>query len=140
MMRIFLKGLLAVVLGFLVGSVVNMALISLSGHVIPPPAGVDVTTIEGLKAGMALFSPRHFLFPFLAHALGTLAGAFVATKIAGGGRWVPAAVVGALFFAGGVAATVMLPAPLWFSVLDLLGAYAPFAWLGYRLARGKTRA
>lgn len=134
-MRKFLKGLLAVVLGFLAGGVVNMALISLGGHVIAPPAGVDVTTTEGLKAGMALFSPRHFLFPFLAHALGTLAAAFVATKIAGGGRWGPAAVVGALFLAGGVAATVMLPAPLWFSIVDLLGAYVPFAWLGYRLAR-----
>jgi hypothetical protein len=139
-MRMYMKGLLAVLVGFVIGSLLNMALIMLSGHVIPPPPGVDVTTTEGLKAGMGLFSPRHFLFPFLAHALGTLAGAFVATKIVGGGRWVPAAVVGALFFAGGVAATFMLPAPVWFSALDLLAAYAPFAWLGYQLAWMKPRS
>jgi hypothetical protein len=30
---------------------------------------------------MHLFEPRHFIFPFLAHSLGTFAGAFVATLL-----------------------------------------------------------
>ena len=62
---------LAVVAGLLIGSVVNMSLIMISASVIPPPAGVDVTTTEGLKASIHLFEPRHFVFPFLAHGLGT---------------------------------------------------------------------
>ena len=33
--------ILAVIAGLVVGSLVNMALVMLSGHVIPPPAGVD---------------------------------------------------------------------------------------------------
>ena len=66
--------ILAVIAGLLVGSIANMALVMLSGHVIPPPAGVDTTTAEGLKAAMPLFEPKHFLFPFLAHAIGTLVG------------------------------------------------------------------
>jgi hypothetical protein len=28
----------------------------------------------------------------------------------------------------------MLPAPMWFNVVDLVGAYLPMAWLGGRLA------
>ena len=51
-----------------------MGLIMLSGKVIPPPAGSDVATMEGLKASLHLFEPKHFVFPFLAHALGTLVG------------------------------------------------------------------
>jgi hypothetical protein len=47
-----LRILLAVVVGFVLGSVVNMALIMVSGKVIPPPAGADVTTMEGLKASL----------------------------------------------------------------------------------------
>ena len=43
-------------------------------------------------------------------------------------------VVGALFLCGGIANVVMLPAPLWFEVLDLVTAYLPMAWLGARLA------
>ena len=68
-MIIILRNVLAVIVGILVGSVVNMALINLSSSIIPPPLGVDVTTEEGLKAGIHLFEPKHFIMPFLAHAL-----------------------------------------------------------------------
>ena len=43
-MIIILRNVLAVIVGILVGSVVNMALINLSSSIIPPPLGVDVTT------------------------------------------------------------------------------------------------
>jgi hypothetical protein len=135
-MKPWLRGTLAVLAGLVVGSVVNMALVSAGPKVFPPPVGVDVTTMEGLKAALPLFEPRHFVFPFLAHALGTLVGALVATLIAGGR--VPAIVVGVFFFAGGAANLAMLPAPMWFNALDLLLAYGPMAFVGWWLA-GRLR-
>ncbi|WP_303749214.1 hypothetical protein [Stenotrophomonas pigmentata] len=134
-MRAFLRGLLAVVLGLIAGSAVNMGLILLGGHLVPPPAGTDTSTTEGLQAAMPLFEARHFLFPFLAHALGTLAGALLATWIVGRSSKVPALLIGLLFLAGGIASCFMLPAPRWFEVLDVLLAYIPFAWLGYQIAK-----
>lgn len=131
-MKPWLRGSLAVLAGLVVGSLVNMALVTAGPTVFPPPLGVDVTTMDGLKAALPLFGPEHFLFPFLAHALGTLVGALVATLFAGGR--VPAIVVGVLFFAGGAANVAMLPAPLWFDALDLLLAYGPMAWAGWWLA------
>ena len=80
----FFRMLLAVAIGFVLGSVVNMALITVGGKVIPPPAGADITTMDGLKASLHLFEARHFIFPFLAHALGTLVGALVACWLAPG--------------------------------------------------------
>ncbi|WAC64522.1 hypothetical protein OVA13_07130 [Pseudoxanthomonas sp. SL93] len=140
MKRVF-RLTLAVIAGLFAGSLVNMALVMLSGQVIPPPAGVDTTTTEGLKAAMPLFEPKHFLFPFLAHAVGTLVGAFVATLITPGRTGGPASVIGACFLIGGIAAVAMLPSPLWFTVVDLVFAYLPMAWLGHRLAgRGKRAA
>jgi hypothetical protein len=130
----WLRVVLAVVLGIVVGSAVNMALITVSGRVIAPPAGADVTTTAGLKASMHLFEPKHFLFPFLAHAVGTLAGAFVAALVAPGRSWTAALVVGGFFLLGGIASVFMLPAPAWFSALDLVLAYLPAAWLAHRLA------
>ena len=135
----FLKILLAVIAGLVVGSLVNMGLIMLSGHVIPPPAGADVTTAEGLKASIHLFEPKHFVFPFLAHALGTLVGAFVASKLAPRSGWIPAMTVGALFFLGGVISARMIPAPTWFIATDLLLAYFPAAWIGLRLAGSRAK-
>ncbi|PZQ23179.1 MAG: hypothetical protein DI562_19005 [Stenotrophomonas acidaminiphila] len=139
MKRVF-RLILAVVVGVVVGSVANMALITLGGHVIPPPAGVDTTTTEGLKAAMPLFEPRHFLFPFLAHAVGTLVGALVATLITPGRTRGPAWVVGACFLLGGIAAVALLPSPVWFTAADLVLAYLPMAWLGHRLVAGKPTA
>jgi hypothetical protein len=124
----------AVILGIVVGSAVNMGIILLGPVLIPPPAGVDMTTAEGLQAGMQLLEPRHFVAPFLAHALGTLVGAFVAALIAVAHRQVVAYVIGCLFLVGGIAASRMIPAPTWFIALDLVAAYIPMAWLGHRIA------
>lgn len=137
-----LRCVLAVVLGLVVGSVVNMALVMLGGHVVAPPPGADLATVEGLRAALPAMRPVHFLFPFLAHAVGTLAGAYVATRVASCYKRGAALAVGALFFAGGIMAARMIPAPAWFIVADLALAYFPFAWLGYVLGRprGKLEA
>ncbi|MFN3405289.1 MAG: hypothetical protein ACK40G_14410 [Cytophagaceae bacterium] len=133
-MKPILKNILAILAGFIFGSIVNMGIIMLSGHVIPPPEGADVTTMEGLAATMHLFQPKHFIFPFLAHALGTFAGAFLAAKIASNRKLTYGMVVGVLFLAGGSVNVVMLPSPLWFTILDLTVAYLPMAYFGGKLA------
>jgi hypothetical protein len=129
-----LRTALAVVLGLAIGGAVNMAIILLGPKLIPPPPGVDMTTTEGLKAGIALLEPRHFIAPFLAHALGTFVGALVAASIALTSRTLVAYAIGILFLAGGISASTMIPAPAWFIALDLIVAYIPMAWLGLTLA------
>lgn len=130
----FFRILLSVLAGFVVGSAINMGLILVSGKIIPPPPGADVTTTEGLRASLHLFQPKHFVFPFLAHALGTLSGAFVAGLLAPVKSVIPAYSVGFLFMVGGIASVFMLPAPTWFNAADLLVAYLPTACLGQALA------
>lgn len=128
-----LRNVLAVILGLVIGSVVNMAIVTLGPSLIPPPAGVDVRNAESLAQGIHLFEPRHFLTPFLAHALGTLVGALVAFLVAARHKERLAWVVGAVFLCGGIAASLMIPAPAWFIALDLAVAYLPMAWLGGRI-------
>jgi hypothetical protein len=136
-MRSLIRNIVAVVVGMVAGSAVNMGFILASGSVIPPPPGADVTTAEGLRASMHLFEPRHFLFPFLAHAVGTFVGAAVAALLAAGGSAAPAFVVGLLFFLGGCANVFLLPAPAWFNAVDLLFAYLPPTWAAHRLVAGR---
>ncbi len=128
------RNILAVLAGLVIASVVNMGLIMLGGEVIPAPAGVDTTDMESLKASMHLFEAKHFITPFLAHALGTLVGALIATKIATSHYLKFALGIGCFFLLGGISSAVMLPAPLWFIVFDLTLAYIPMAWIGYKLA------
>jgi hypothetical protein len=129
------RNALALIAGIAVGGGVNMALVMLSPWLIAPPAGVDVTNAESLSKAIHLFEPRHFVMPFLAHALGTLAGALAAFLIAATYKAPMAYVIGVVYLCGGVAASFMIPAPAWFIALDLLVAYLPMAWLGTQLGR-----
>lgn len=132
------RNILAVIAGMIIGSAVNMGIIMISGSIIPPPEGADMTTTEGLKESMHLFQPKHFIMPFLAHALGTLIGAIVAASIAVTRKMTFAIVIGLFFLAGGIANIVMLPSPGWFTALDLIAAYVPMGWIGGKIALGRA--
>ena len=90
--------------------------------------------MEGLKEAMHLFQSKHFIFPFLAHALGTFTGAFLSAKIAANNKMKFALVIGVFFLIGGIASTFMLPSPTWYTVLDLVGAYIPMAYFAGKIA------
>ena len=129
-----LKNPIAVVIGFLVGSLVNMAIVGVGPKLIPLPDGVDLTDAEKIKENIQLLKPIHFLSPWLAHAMGTLVGAFVAAWIALNKKLVIAMFVGGLFFLGGITMVWMVGGPMWFILLDLLGAYVPMAFMGWFFA------
>lgn len=129
------RNIIAVLVGLVIGGAVNMGLVTMGPSVIPLPEGADVTTIDGLKASMALFEPKNFVFPFLAHALGTLVGAFVAAKLAANYAKRCAMIIGVFFLIGGIMMVQMAGGPMWFIVTDLVVAYLPMAYLGWVLAR-----
>jgi hypothetical protein len=130
-----IRNTLAILAGIIIGSVVNMAIVTISPSLIPPPAGVDVTNAESLAKFMHLFEAKHFIMPFLAHAVGTLVGAVIAYLMAASYKKRIAYVIGMVFLSGGVMASFMIPAPTWFIALDLLAAYLPMAWLGIQLGK-----
>lgn len=137
-MKNILRNILAIIIGLFVGGTVNMMLINISGSIIPPPEGTDLNTMEGLQAAMELFEMKHFIFPFLAHAFGTLIGALLASLIAANHQFKLAMGIGFFFLIGGITMVVSLPSPLWFIVLDLGLAYLPMAWLGWKIV-GKEK-
>ena len=132
-MKNILLRLAAIALALFAGGTLNMLLITLSSSIIPPPPGADLTTAEGLQASMHLMEPRHFIMPFLAHALGTLLSGFLAALLVKERKLAAAVMTGLVFLVGGIMNVRMLPAPLWFNILDLAAAYLPMAWLGYLL-------
>nr|WP_321234107.1 hypothetical protein [uncultured Psychroserpens sp.] len=132
-MNPILKNIIAVILGWLTGSFVNMGLV-MAGHKAFPIEGVDLNDMDALAQVMPTLSSEYFIFPFLAHALGTLVGAIIAGLIAANHKMKFALGIGVLFLLGGLAMVFMAPGPMWFSVVDLVFAYIPMAWLGGKLA------
>ena len=133
-MNKIVKNVLAVITGIILGSAVNMGIIMLQGYFIALPEGVDVMNTESLQSSMHLFGPKHFIFPFLAHAIGTLVGAYLSARIAVNHKMKFALGIGIFFLIGGVSMVFLMPAPVWFLILDLSGAYIPMGWLSGKLA------
>lgn len=132
-MNPLIRNVLAVIAGWLGGSVINMGLVQL-GHKVFPMVGVDFNNMEELAAIMPTLEAKYFIFPFFAHALGTLVGAFMAARIAANHQMKFAMVIGGLFLLGGIMVNLMLSGPTWFSIVDILFAYIPMAYIGGKLA------
>ncbi|MEM7185202.1 MAG: hypothetical protein AAF466_00980 [Bacteroidota bacterium] len=131
-MNPILRNILAVVGGWLGGSVVNMGLVQ-AGHALFPIEGVDTSDMTALAEVMPTLDFKYFIFPFLAHALGTFAGAAIAAVIAANRKMTFALVIGALFLIGGILVNYAIPGPTWFTIADIVLAYVPMAWLGGKL-------
>jgi hypothetical protein len=133
-MNIYLRNTLAVIGGLVAGSIVNMLFVLVGSMLIAPPPSVDVTNADSIKASMHLFEPKHFVVPFVAHAAGALVGGLVASLAGGSRRFLLSMIVGGFFVLGGISAAFMIPAPSWFIAVDLLFAYIPMAWFGWKLS------
>lgn len=138
-MNSIIKNILAVILGVFAGGAVNMGIIMISNYIIPPPAGANLKTMEGLLASMPLMEPKHFLMPFLAHALGTLIGAGITAAIASKHKMRFAIGISVWFLIGGIINVIILPSPLWFMLVDLIGAYLPMGYIVGKLISNKNR-
>jgi len=128
-MKTIIKNILAVITGWLGGSVVNMGFIQ-TGHKLIPIEGIDPNDMNALAAVMPTLEFEFFIFPFLAHSIGTLVGAAIAGLIAASHKMKYSLGIGGLFLLGGIMVNYMLPGPFWFAATDLVIAYIPMAWLG----------
>ena len=113
-----------------------MSLIIIGLLLIPVP-GVELFDFEAYAEAAPSLEFRHFIFPFLAHAMGTLVGALVAARIAASRKMIMSIIIGVVFLIGGIQAANTIPAPTWFMALDLVVAYIPMAWLGGRMGAKK---
>lgn len=124
----------AVVVGIIAGGVFNMAMVSASHMLYPLPEGTDPNDFEAFKAYVETHGlPTGALtMVLLAHAGGSFVSGLVCGLIAAR-SWTSAGIgLGMLWMCGGIAMLMMLPAPAWFAVSDLV-LYVPAALLGVRL-------
>jgi hypothetical protein len=132
-----LRIILGLFLGLFVGAMVNGSFIELGTKIFPFPNGVNFDTPEGMEAFSEL-PLKYYVFPFIAHAMGTLSGCLVALLFVRTYATYVVYTIGSLFFIGGIMAVYMINAPLWFDILDLSMAYIPMAWLATKSKLAKT--
>jgi len=132
------RNILSVIGALIIGGIINVGIIKIGPNIFPAPEGVDPNDIESIKANVHLYSAKHFIIPLVAHAAGTLAGAYAVSRLAVSNYKNLALIIGGVFFLGGIMMAFMLPEFWKFSVLDLIIAYFPMAILGWTLANKPT--
>ena len=125
-MKTIIKNILVLLGGCVFGSVVNMGLIIAGNQLIPMADGMN-------PMDATMWDIKYFIFPFLAHAIGTLSGAFIVARYTASHHMILAISIGIFFLLGGISMVFIMPAPVWFIVADLSLAYIPMGWYGWKL-------
>lgn len=124
----------AAVIAGVVTAFVLIMLIEKLGHLIyPPPADLDWSDPAAVRPYIATLPLYALLFPMLAWMIGTFIGSLLACFIGTARPLTLAGIVGGLVLAATIANLIVIPHPLWFSILSVLGIAAS-AWLAMRIA------
>lgn len=129
-----IRKILAVVIGLIAGSVVNMAIVMASHVLFPLPEGIDPNDMEAFKAHVEAngMETGALIMVLLAHSGGSLVSGFVCGLIARRAWYAAAIGMGILWLCGGAYMLTQLPSPIWFAVTDIV-LYVPAAMLGVKL-------
>lgn len=133
------RALLAVLAGIVVMALVVAGLEALGHALFPAPAGVDFTDPEVLRKLMQTLPLPSLAMVVAGWALGSLAGAWVAARIARRFRLSAALAIGAVMTLLVIANIAMVPHPVWMSIAGLF-LPLPLAFLGWRIAAGNPGA
>ena len=122
----------AAIAGLITAFVLIMLIEKLGHFIYPPPPDLDFSDPEAIRPYIATLPFPALMFPMLAWMTGAFVGSLVACLIGIARPMAFAVIVGGLVLAGTVSNLIVIPHPLWFSVLSLLGIVAS-AWLAMRL-------
>ncbi len=116
-----------------------MAMVMVSNALYPLPAGIDPNDFDAFKAHVESHGlpTGAMLIVLVAHAGGSLVSGWVCGLIAMRAWYAAAVGMGILWTSAGIAMLLMLPAPTWFAVADVV-LYIPAACLGVRLGAALT--
>ena len=133
------RSILAVVVGMLVAFVIIALVQTVGMRVYPPPAGMDPSNPESIKAAMAQLPLGALLFVLLAYAAGSVAGGWTAARFAPKSRMMHAMIVGAILLGAGIMNMMTIPHPGWFWA-SAIAIYLLGAWSGGSAATAAAEA
>ncbi len=134
-----IRKILAVLLAIVAGGVFNMAIVTVSNAAYPLPEGLDPNDFDAFRAHVEAngMPTGAMIIVLVAHAGGSFVSGFICGLIALRSWYVAAVVLGLLWTCGGIAMLLMIPAPTWFAVTDVV-LYVPAALLGVRIGGALT--
>lgn len=111
-------------------------LVEMIGHAVyPPPPDIDFSDPDAMRVYIGTLPIGAFLFVGGAWFIGTLGGTLAACHFGSAAPKIYAMVVGGLMLVATATNLALIPHPLWFAILGVVGVIAA-AWLGMFLSSG----
>jgi hypothetical protein len=132
-----LKKIFAGVAGIVVAGTLVWGVETIGHTIWPTPADLDVGNTDVMRAYIDTLPLGALLTVAIAWCIGSLGGTFVACRIGTARPLVYALIVGGMMFAGASFNLTIIPHPIWFSILGILGIFAG-TWFGMRLGSDET--
>ena len=131
MQHIF-RNFIALLLAFLSAWLVTSAIIILGHSIVPTPEGMDTNSFESIKNNFHLFQTKHFIFPLIAHAMGTFISAYIVSHFAVSHKFKFALGVGVLFMFVSLWLSLRIGHFRWIGILEI-ALYIPMSLFAYSL-------
>ena len=128
-----IRNIAAAIIGLVIAFALIMAIEKVGHMIYPPPPDLVFSDPEAVRPYIATLPILALLFPMSAWMIGTFSGSLVACVIGTVRPLAFAIVVGGLVLAGTIANLIVIPHPLWFSALSVIGIVAS-AWFAMLLA------
>lgn len=103
----------AVILGMIVGSMANMAIVMLNFQLFPMPEGMDQNDPAAMAEYISGLPTAAFLLAIVAHMAQAGLGGWVAARVGASRPLMLALIVATLTLVGGVANMLMIGGPTW---------------------------
>jgi hypothetical protein len=116
-MAAIVRSILAVLLGVVLGVVLIGTIEALSHLVYSSPPGVDLHDHQAMRAAMDKIPVGALLSVVLAWVGGSGGGSWLAARIAGRSPVLHGMIVGSVFLLVSMAVMLMIPHPVWFSIV-----------------------
>ncbi len=129
-MKNVIRNIAAVLLAIVVAYLITSGIIIIGHSIVPVPEGMDTNNLESIKNNFHLFKTKHFIFPMLAHAVGTFISAYIVSHFAANHKFKFALGIGILYMIASLLLTIKLGHFQWIGIIEL-GLYIPMSWLAF---------
>ncbi len=133
----FVRGLLGVTGGLILGVLCIVGFELVASLVYPYPAGFDANDHAAMSEYIRTLPIAALILVLSGYLVGTFTGSWTATKI--GRSTIPGYVVGVLLLCAGISNMLMLPHPTWFWIVAIV-IFIAMTTVGTRLARPAIRS
>jgi|SRR5687768_11722375 hypothetical protein len=130
-MHPFLRGLVGVVAGLIVGALLVFALQMVSHVMFAPDTPIDRNDRAAVERFIAGLPIGAFLMVLLSYFIGTLVGSSTAARI--GRSLLPSIIVTLLLFGAAISNLIMIPHP-WWMVVAVPTVYAVAGFIAWKLS------